>query len=100
MIGMPTLVLLLVLSLGCARLTRLVVEDEITLKIKALVVKRLGKDSSIVYLLHCRWCAGMWVSALLCVFSAVAGLTGWATAALLIPAVAYGSNIIRAMIEE
>lgn len=100
MIAMSTLVLLLVLSLGCARLTRLVVEDEITLKIRALAMKRLGRNSSIVYLLHCRWCSGMWVSGILCLFAAVTGLTGWATATLLVPAVAYGSNIVRAMIEE
>lgn len=97
---MSVLVLLLVLSLGGARLTRLVVEDEITSPMRLWFARRFGAGSKLTYLVHCRWCTGMWVSAALCVFAAATGLVGWPAAALLIPASAYASNIIRSMIEE
>jgi hypothetical protein len=97
---MSVLVLLLVLSLAGARITRLVVEDEITGPMRVWFVRRFGSGSRLTYLVHCRWCTGMWVSAGLCVFAATVGLVGWPSALLLIPASAYASNIIRSMIEE
>lgn len=98
---MSTLVLLLILSLAAARLTRLAVEDEITLPARKWIAVRLGAESRITYLVHCRWCSGLWVSALLCGFAWITGICpDGATAALLIPAVAYAAAIARSTIEE
>lgn len=101
MIPMSIPVLLLLLGLGSARLTRLVTEDEITAPMRLWAVRRWGETGRIPYLLHCRWCAGLWMSALLCAFAWITGLcSSAATAALLVPATAYAAAIIRAMIEE
>ena len=101
MIGMSNLALLLVLSLGSARLTRLINDDEIAHPIRNWAVRRWGPAGKIPYLLHCRWCAGLWVSTLLCGFAWATGVCrDPAVAALLIPATAYGAAIIRSMIEE
>lgn len=100
MIGMSIPVLLLVLSLAVARLTRLVVQDEITKPIRALAVRHWGPGGMIPYLLHCPWCSGVWVSAVLGIFSWATGLCSAAVAALLVPAAAYGAAFIRSTIEE
>jgi hypothetical protein len=99
MIGMSTPVLLLVLGLACARLTRLIIEDEITSPIRRWAVRRWGENGMIPYLLHCRWCVGMWVAAPLCAFCWATDLTTWPVALLLVPATSYAANIIRATIE-
>lgn len=51
------------LSLGAtARLTRLITDDYITRRLRAIVIKRTGHDSDLSYLTTCAWCLGMWVS--------------------------------------
>lgn len=98
---MSTPVLLLLLSLAAARLTRLVNDDEITAPLRGWAVKRWGPSGWIPYMLHCPWCAGIWVSAALCLFAWLTGVgPTLPVALLLIPAVAYGGAIVRSTIEE
>lgn len=61
MIDAVTLVLL---ALAVARLTRVVVADEVTAPLREAIVKRLGDPdtSKLSYLVHCPWCTGFWLS--------------------------------------
>lgn len=58
--------------LAHARLTRLVAADRVTLPLRAALVRRLGPSHALSYLVHCRWCAGMWLAL------PVAAATTWA----------------------
>jgi hypothetical protein len=49
------------LTLSCASLTRLVVADSLTLGFRRWVVDRFGEDSNWTTLVHCPWCASMWI---------------------------------------
>jgi hypothetical protein len=96
-----TLVTLLILALASARLTRLVVDDAITLPARAWIVKRFGVESRISELAHCSWCAGVWCSTALVTFAWATGVVdSWAVAVLLVPAVAWASRVFAVMIEE
>lgn len=55
---------LLVDALAAYRLTRLVVEDEITDQFREAIQRRLaGRDyDRLIYLLSCYWCSGFWIS--------------------------------------
>lgn len=50
------------MTLACARLTRLVVSDRLTLSWRQKVIKRFGEQSYAAYFIHCPWCVGMWIS--------------------------------------
>lgn len=97
---MSDALLLVVLALGAARLTRLVNDDEILAPVRKAAVRRWGDGGWIPYLLHCRWCAGLWVSFLLCLAAWLLDQCSLAVAALFVPAVAYAAQLIRSMIEE
>lgn len=59
-------VILLSLVLGLlavARLTRLIVEDQVSIALRQWVVRRWGEDSKLAYLIHCPWCTSLWISA-------------------------------------
>ncbi|NLU77750.1 hypothetical protein HCA58_04930 [Micromonospora sp. HNM0581] len=58
-----------VVLLFVARVTRLVVADEITRSSREAIVRRLPEDSPLVYLLFCRWCLSVW--------TALAGAAVW-----------------------
>ena len=62
MIGIVTLVLL---TFAVARITRLIVIDEITQPWRQWVIDKFGDpdNSKISFLAHCPWCTGVWVSA-------------------------------------
>ena len=49
--------------LTVTRLTRLIVEDRITIALRQWIVRRWGEDSKLAYLIHCPWCISLWVSA-------------------------------------
>lgn len=52
------------LALGAtARITRLVTRDFITRHLRAYVIRRLGPDHDVPYLLTCPWCLSVWVAA-------------------------------------
>jgi hypothetical protein len=46
-----------------ARLTRLIVADEITRQPREAIVRRLPDGSHFAYLLFCRWCLSVWIAA-------------------------------------
>lgn len=90
---MTVVILLLVAVAAAARGTRLVVDDKITEPIRQGAARRLkqptfddhgrqvAEGSKLTYLLHCTWCAGLWVSAI------VAALAWWGGLATLMPEV-------------
>lgn len=76
--------------LSTARLTRALTTDRIGLPIRSFVVNRLGADSMLGYLLHCRWCSSMWISVPIALLVALLLCDGSDVAALTIPlALAY-----------
>ncbi|WP_435586205.1 hypothetical protein [Micromonospora aurantiaca (nom. illeg.)] len=60
---MTGLIEIAVVLLFVARVTRLVVTDEVTRRPREAIVKRLPEDSRLAYLLFCRWCLSAWVAA-------------------------------------
>lgn len=81
--GMPeSFLIFVVVSVATARLTRLVVDDKITETARHAVVKRLGADSRISYLVNCHWCTGVWAAAVVNTAAAACdmtrgGVVGW-----------------------
>lgn len=62
---MPGLLPFLLVLLAVARLTRLVVSDKIAMPFRAWVVARDGEQGWFTFLVHCPWCTGFWVSAVI-----------------------------------
>jgi len=52
----------IVLTLAVMRTTRLGVLDNITLPLRALILKKTGLNSKLSYLVHCVFCFGFWAS--------------------------------------
>ena len=52
-------------TLACCRLTRLLVSDKIFTWWRAWIVRRFGPESLAAYWAHCPWCTGMWVCAII-----------------------------------
>lgn len=76
---------MIVASLAAARLARLVAEDQITVFLRRIVVKKFGPDGWLTKLIHCApWCMSMWFSVLVPV--AVFWHNQWVLGALSIPA--------------
>ncbi len=63
LISVAGLIEVVVLLLFVARVTRLVVADEITRRPREAIVRRLPDGSPVAYLLMCRWCMSVWVAA-------------------------------------
>lgn len=61
--------------LALARLTRLLIADEITDGIRARVFTRYGQHSRQGYFATCPWCVGLWLS--LATTPYAIWLTGW-----------------------
>lgn len=53
----------LALTFAVARVTRLIVDDKISLPIRQWVLRRSGEDGWFFYLVSCPWCMGVWVAA-------------------------------------
>lgn len=51
-----------VVAFAVARLTRLLVVDEVTKPARQTLVRRLPEGSPWAYLLFCRWCMSVWVA--------------------------------------
>ncbi|MBL6275334.1 hypothetical protein JMF97_04060 [Micromonospora fiedleri] len=66
---MTGLIEIAVVLLVVARVTRLIVADEITRPLREAIVRRLPEGSPLAYLLMCRWCLSVWV--------AVPAAAGW-----------------------
>lgn len=56
-------VTLIVLMFAVARVTRLIVDDKISLPLRQWVLAKSGEDGWFFYLVSCPWCMGVWVSA-------------------------------------
>lgn len=54
---------LIVLTFAVARVTRLIVDDKISLPIRRWVLAKSGEDGWFFYLVSCPWCMGVWVAA-------------------------------------
>jgi hypothetical protein len=52
----------LLVTLAVASLTRLVVADAVMLFFRRWVVDKWGDDSKMAVLVHCPWCASMWIA--------------------------------------
>jgi Protein of unknown function (DUF1360) len=48
--------------LAVARITRLLVEDQLMVKYRQWVVRKWGETSMAAYLAHCPWCTSIWVA--------------------------------------
>ncbi|MEV0431150.1 hypothetical protein [Micromonospora sp. NPDC050495] len=66
---MVRLIEIVVVLLFVARVTRLIVADEITRRPREAIVRRLPEGSGFAYLLFCRWCLSVWIAA--------SAATGW-----------------------
>ena len=60
---MINVLVLVVLILAVARLTRLITTDQITLPLRTFVIRKYGEESKTAYLIFCPWCVSIWVSA-------------------------------------
>lgn len=68
---------LLILALATARGTRLVVEDYITEPIRTFFIRRFGEESKLTYLIHCTYCASIWVGGFAAVFACLMLPISW-----------------------
>ena len=73
---------LAVIALATARLTRLVTTDKITETPRNALVRRLGAESKIAYLLVCDWCSSVYIAPAVTALVWWQPWTVWAGAAL------------------
>jgi hypothetical protein len=85
---------LVVATLAVARLTRLIVDDRVTVGIRQWVVNKWGGESLPSYLIHCPWCMSIWISALV-MPPAVLFPNQWVIAALAIPAASMVAGLLN-----
>lgn len=85
---------LVVAMLAVARITRLLVEDELLVGYRRWVVKRFGEASKITYLAHCPWCTSIWVALPIMPVS-VLWPTKWLLAILAIPAASMIAGLLN-----
>jgi hypothetical protein len=84
---------LIVAALAVARITRLLVDDQLTVSWRQRVVKRFGADSMPAYLAHCPWCVSMWVAPPFMMISALFPYP-WVVGLFSIPAASLVTGII------
>jgi hypothetical protein len=84
---------LIVAALAVARVTRLLVEDRLTVSWRQWVVKRTGTESLATYLVHCPWCMSIWIAV---PFMPVAALFPypWVVALFSIPAASMVTGLL------
>jgi hypothetical protein len=56
---------LVILALAVYRITRLIIEDAVTERLREAVWSRFDASRGIGYLITCYWCTGFWVASLL-----------------------------------
>ena len=88
-----------VLVLACARATRVIVIDDVAIPLRDWVMGKYGSTGRMAKLIRCYWCAGVWISLLMCLsvhtYACVTGQLPWHSMALLpltTLAVAYGAS--------
>jgi hypothetical protein len=60
---MLLIISLIATALAVARISRLIAIDQITLPIRQWVLKRSGDNGWFTFLIHCPYCASVWVGA-------------------------------------
>jgi len=60
-----TVVDLVILALAVYRLSRLIIEDTVTERLRNAVWRRYNPSHGVGYLITCYWCTGFWVASLL-----------------------------------
>lgn len=86
---------LVIATLAVARVTRLLVEDQLMVKYRQWVIRRWGETSMASYLAHCPWCMSIWV-AIVIMPVAVIFPNQWVMAVLAIPA----ASMITGLLSE
>lgn len=79
--------------LAVARITRLLVTDELTIGYRRWVVKRWGEQSKMAYLAHCPWCTSIYVAAPIMPVATI-WPNRWIIAALVVPAASLLSGLM------
>ena len=84
---------MVIATLAVTRLTRLLVEDQLTVKYRQRVVRRWGETSLASYLAHCVWCTSVWVAAIIMPI-AVIFPNQWVIALFAIPAASMVAGLL------
>lgn len=88
MLALMLILSIVVALLAVTRITRLLVEDRLTVGYRQWVVRRWGGESMLGYLVHCPWCTSIYI-AIPIMPVAVIWPNRWVIAVLAIPAASY-----------
>lgn len=89
---------LLTAVLAVARITRLLVDDRLTVAWRVWIVKRYGADSLPSYLAHCPWCMSMWIAIPIMPVAAIFPYP-WVVGLLAIPAASMVTGFVAEIID-
>jgi hypothetical protein len=92
-IGFTTLLLA---ALSVARLTRLATEDQVLAGPRGALIRRLGVDHPLSYLVTCSWCTSVWISAAVAPAAYWAGDTAW----FQVPAIALSASYVAGWLSQ
>jgi hypothetical protein len=90
---MMLIVSVLVATLAVARVTRFIVDDQLSIGFRRAVMNRWGEDSWQSYLVTCPWCVSVWI-ALPIMPVAVLWPNRWVIAALSIAAASMVTGLL------
>jgi hypothetical protein len=85
---------LIVLMFAVARVTRLIVDDKISLPLRQWVLRKSGEDGWFFYLVTCPWCMGVWVAAAMTTTTYLWQSKIWATMLSLLAVAQVASTIL------
>ena len=88
------LIPLLVAALATARLTRLVTTDRILERPRVALLRRLGGDNLLAYLVVCDWCVSVYVGGAVAAAGSWAGSWPWTWAPALALAFSYTAGYL------
>lgn len=84
---------LLVATFAVARLTRLIVDDQIFNRFRRWVLRKWGDESWQSYLITCPWCMSIWLGAVIMPPAAI-WPNQWVIAALAVPAASMVTGLL------
>lgn len=90
---MMLIVSLFVATFAVARVTRFIVDDQLSIGFRRWVLRKWGDDSRMGYLVTCPWCVSVWI-ALPIMPVATLWPTVWVIAALSIPAASMVTGLL------
>ena len=91
---MNVIVSLIVAALAVARITRLLVDDRLTVRWRQWIVGRYGTESLMSYLVHCPWCMSMYLAIPIMPIAALFPYP-WVVAILAIPAASMIAGLLN-----